>query len=57
MADECRMCPELRAELMALRAQVAATSALIRAEREEPTMPWKQLLPLVERRLDSMLGG
>jgi len=57
MADECRMCPELRAELMALRAQVAATSALIRAEREEPTMPWKKLLYAVEARLDMALGG
>lgn len=57
MADECRMCPELRAELMALRAQVAATSALIRAEREEPTMPWKKLLHAVEARLEMALGG
>lgn len=55
--QQCQTCTDLRARLMALRAEVAATSALIRVELEEPTMPWKKLLRVVEARLDSALGG
>lgn len=55
--QQCQTCTDLRARLMTLRAQVAATSALIRVELEEPTMPWSKLLRVTESRLDSALEG
>jgi hypothetical protein len=61
MADGCDSCSDLRVRLFTLRAEVSATGALIHAELEKPSMPWKKLLPLVERRLESaaasVIGG
>lgn len=55
--QQCQSCTELRSRLMVLRAEVAATSALIRAELEEPTMPWAKLLRHAAARLDSAVSG
>lgn len=55
--QQCQSCTDLRVRLFNLRADVAATAALIRAEMDEPSMPWKKLLPLVVARLESAAAG
>lgn len=53
MAETCQTCTDRLVRLMTLRAEVAGVAALIYAELEKPSMPWKKLLPLVARRLES----
>lgn len=57
MAEQCQMCAEQRVRLLTLCAEVRATSALIDAEVEKPTMPWRKLLPVVQARLDAAADG
>lgn len=53
MAEVCQTCTDRLVRLMTLRGEVAGVAALISAELDAPTMPWKKLLPLVQRRLES----
>ena len=46
-ADECTVCPELLSRLGAAAGGLHALAALVESEMVEPTMPWRDLLPLI----------
>lgn len=51
MADaDCTVCPELLTRLGAAAAGLRALAALIESEMVEPTMPRRDLLPLLATR-------
>lgn len=51
MADaDCTVCPELLSRLGATAGGLHALAVLIETEMVEPTMPWRDLLPLIATR-------
>ncbi|MFY1656913.1 hypothetical protein [Micromonospora sp. WMMD1274] len=51
MADnDCTTCPELLTRLGAAAGGMDALAALIESEMVAPTMPWRDLLPLLATR-------
>ncbi|MFI7429800.1 hypothetical protein ACIBPB_22640 [Micromonospora sp. NPDC049836] len=45
--NDCTLCPELLTRLGAAAGAAHALAAFIEAEMVEPTMPWRDLLPIL----------
>ena len=53
MAEDCNRCPELQARLYAVAGGLRGLAAFIDAELAEPTMSWRELLPLIVIRVEN----
>jgi len=53
VAEDCTRCPELQARLYGVAGGLRGLAAFIDAELVEPTMPWKQLIPLIAIRVEN----
>ncbi|MEU5872498.1 hypothetical protein AB0A73_13200 [Glycomyces sp. NPDC047369] len=55
MADnDCTTCPELLTRLGAAAGGIRALAAFIESEMVEPTMPWRDLLPILAIRAHNL---
>lgn len=55
MADEdCTTCPELHTRLGATAGGIRALAVLIESEMVEPTVSWRDLLPLLATRAHNL---
>lgn len=51
---DCTVCPDLRVRLTAAASGLRGLARLIETEMAEPTMPWKDLLPILAMRAENL---
>ncbi|MEV5689923.1 hypothetical protein [Micromonospora globbae] len=51
---DCTACPDLRAQLAAAAAGLRGLAQFIESELVEPTMPWRDLLPVLAIRAHNL---